>query len=75
LFDLYIDKLNACNPAHMQVVEDNFNLDLEDDENIVDEAEDTITIIRKYIDNLQLSDNKPMNDLFYDLYHEALSNE
>ena len=75
LFDLYIDKLNAANPAHMQVVEDNFNLDLEDDENIVDEAEDTITIIRKYIDNLQLSDNKPMNDLFYDLYHEALSNE
>jgi len=59
----------------MQVVEDNFNLDLEDDENIVDEAEDTITIIRKYIDNLQLSDNKPMNDLFYDLYHEALSTE
>lgn len=75
LFDLYIDKLNAANPAHMQVVEDNFNLDLEDDENIVDEAEDTITIIRKYIDNLQLNDNKPMNDLFYDLYHEALSNE
>ena len=75
LFDLYIDRINSANPAHMQVVEDNFNLDIEDDEDIVDEAEDTITIIRKYIDTLQLSDSKPMNDLFYDLYHDALSIE
>ena len=75
MFDLFIDKLNSSNPAHMQVVEDNFNLDIDVDDNIVDEAEDTITIIRKYIDNLQLKDNKPLNDLFYDLYHEALSVE
>ena len=75
LFDLFVDKVNASNPAHLQVVEDNFHLDLEGDDTIIDEAEDTITIINKYIDNLQLSDSKPMNDLFYDLYHEALSSE
>ena len=75
LFDLFIDKLNSANPAHAQVVEDNFHLDMEDDDTIIDEAEDTITIINKYIDNLQLQNSKPMNDLFYDLYNEVLSAE
>ena len=75
LFDMFIDKLNAANPAHAQVVEDNFHLDLEGDDTIIDEAEDTITIINKYIENLQLQNSKPMNDLFYDLYHEVLSAE
>ena len=74
LFDLFIDKLNSTNPAHLQVVEDNFHLDI-DDNDIIDEAEDTMTIINKYIDNLSLSNPKPINDLFYDLYHEALSVE
>lgn len=75
LFDMFIDKLNSANPAHAQVVEDNFHLDLEGDDTIIDEAEDTITIINKYIENLQLQNSKPMNDLFYDLYHEVLSAE
>ena len=75
LFDIFIDKLNAANPAHAQVVEDNFHLDIDVDENIIDEAEDTITIINKCIENLQLQNSKPMNDLFYDLYHEVLSAE
>jgi UDP-2,3-diacylglucosamine pyrophosphatase LpxH len=75
LFDVFMDQLNAHSPSHIQVVEDNLHLDLEDDENIIDEAEDTITIINKYIENLNLQNPKPMNDLFYDLYHEAISNE
>lgn len=73
VFDLYIDKLNAAAPAHMQVVEDNFNLDISDDNDIINEAEDTITIIKNYIGNLNLNEPKPMENLFYDLYHEALS--
>lgn len=75
VFDVFIDRLNAANPAHLQVVEDNLHLDLDSSDQIIDEAEDTITTINKYIENLGLSNPKPMNDLFYDLYHDALSNE
>lgn len=75
LFDLFIDRLNAVGPAHMQVVEDNLNLDLDDDTEIINEAEDTITIIKKYIDALQIKNQKTVENLFMDLYHEALSTE
>lgn len=75
LFDLFIDKINSVNPAHMQVVEDNLNLDIEVDDDIIDEAEDTRTIINKYIQNLQLEDSSGLTSLFQDLYNEALSAE
>jgi hypothetical protein len=75
VFDLFIDKLNAYEPVNMQVVEDNFNLNLEDEDDILDEAQDTITLIKQYIKNLNLEKPKPMEDLFYELYHEAMSIE
>lgn len=73
IFDLFIDRLNASGPIHVQVVEDNLNLDLSDENEIIDEAEDTITIINKYISNLSLQDSKPVVQLLNDLYYEALS--
>lgn len=75
VFDLFIDKLNTCEPVNMQVVEDNFNLDIEGEDEILDEAQDTVTIIKKYIKGLNLDNAKPMEDLFYDLYSEALEVE
>lgn len=75
LFDLYMDSLNSSSPAHVQVVEDNFNLDIEEDDSIIDEAEDTVSIIKKYVKNLNLEDSKPIEQLFYDLYQDALSIE
>lgn len=73
LFDLFVDRINATLPAHVQVVEDNFHLDMEDANDIIDEAEDTVTIIKKYIKNLNLSEPKLVEDLFHELYHEALT--
>jgi UDP-2,3-diacylglucosamine pyrophosphatase LpxH len=75
LFDMFVDKINSFEPAHVQVVEDNFNLNLEDDDDIVDEAQDTITIIKKYISNLNIQSANQVENLFYELYHEALSTE
>ena len=75
LFDLFIDKLNSHDPNNLQVVEDNFNLQIEDESDIIDEAEDTVTIINKYIENLSLDNPKKMEQLFFDLYSEALSIE
>jgi len=76
IFDLFVDRINACLPSHIQVVEDNLNLNVEDD-SIIDEAEDTVTIVKTYIDNLKLDDTKTSNlkVLFENLYHEALSVE
>lgn len=75
IFDLFMDRLNSAEPHHIQTVEDNLHLDIIGDEEIIDEAEDTSTIIRKYIDNLNISNPKPMYNLFNELYNEALANE
>ena len=75
VFDLFIDKLNCNDPTNLQVVEYNFNLQIEDESDIINEAEDTVTIINKYIGNLSLDNPKRMEQLFFDLYTEALSIE
>lgn len=77
IFDLFVDRLNAALPANMQVVEDNFNLDIEDDADIIDEAEDTVSIVKTYIENLKLDDAKTssLKLLFEGLYQDALSIE
>jgi hypothetical protein len=73
-FDLFIDALEKANPANIQVVDDNLNLNLETDDDIVDEAEDTLTILRKYVDNLELdADKKQLDVLMRSLYEEAIS--
>jgi DNA repair exonuclease SbcCD nuclease subunit len=75
-FDLFIDAMEKAGPANIQVVDDNLNLNLETDEDIVDEAEDTLTILRKYVDNLELdADKKKLDMLMRSLYEEAISIE
>ena len=73
-FDMFIEKLEKNNPVHVQVVEDHLNLDLESDDDIVNEAEDTLTILSKYIDGLEASvDKSKLETTIKDLYSEALS--
>ena len=57
----------------IQVVQDHLHLDLEDDEDIIDEAEDTITILNTYVDNLEIKNDKiDLTALLRKLYDEAL---
>ena len=73
-FDMYIDKLEKAGPFHVQVVEDHLHLDLVEDDDIVNEAEDTMTILSKYVDSLDMStDKKMVENTIKELYHEALS--
>ncbi len=75
-FDGFIDRLEKAGVADLQVVDDHLNLDLEGDEEIVNEAEDTITILKKYIDQVDVQvDRKHLNKLMQQLYDEALSLE
>jgi predicted phosphodiesterase len=73
-FDLFMEKIEKSNPVHVQVVEDHLNLDLENDDTIVSEAEDTITILNKYIDGLDINvDKQNLEKIIKELYSEALS--
>jgi len=75
-FDLFIEKLEKSGVVDMQVVEDHLNLNLEDDSDIVNEAEDTLTILNKYVDQLELAtDKQKLENLLRNLYNEALSME
>lgn len=78
-FDMYVDKLEKSGIADLQVVDDHLNLSLEDDEDIIDEAEDTLTSIKKYAASF-LADKDPqllveLNSLLGNLYNEALQME
>ena len=74
LFDLYMEKLEAVDPMSIQVVTDHLHLDLEDDADIVDEAEDTLTILGSYVDGLEIKNDKAaLGQLLKSLHEEALS--
>ena len=71
-FDLVIERLEKADLADIQVVEDHFNLDLEADDDIINEAEDTISIIHKFIDGMNINtDRKRVENIIQNLYIEA----
>lgn len=75
-FDLFVDKLEKAGVVDLQVVEDHLNLNLEDDSDIIDEAEDTLTILRKVVDGIDTNVSKKDLDSFLTtLYTEAMNVE
>lgn len=72
IFDLYIDKLEKQDLVDLQVVDDHLNLNLEMDDDILNEAEDTISILNKYVEQIQKGDHKQVSKLLQELYNEAL---
>jgi DNA repair exonuclease SbcCD nuclease subunit len=73
-FDLFMNKVEKANPAHIQIVDDNLNLDMVDDEEILENLDDTMTILHKSIDGLQLDvDKSKLDNLFKSLYNEAIN--
>jgi DNA repair exonuclease SbcCD nuclease subunit len=74
-FDKFIENLESENPLDIQIVEDNLHLDLEDDAQIINEAESTLDIFKKYIDNYEMKNiNKDkLTKKIFELYNEALS--
>ena len=45
------------------------------DENLIDEAEDTMTILSKYVNSLNIDNKKELDSLMQSLYTESLSIE
>jgi DNA repair exonuclease SbcCD nuclease subunit len=76
LFDNVIDNLYKAGVSDLSIVEDFTDTMIEDDQDIVDQAEDTMTILSKYIDNLTL-DVEPakLKTIMREVYIEALNTE
>lgn len=75
-FDLFIDKIEKSGVIDLQVVEDHLDLDEIADEDFMDSAEDTLTVCRKYISQVNFSvDNKKLERVITNLYTEALQVE
>ena len=73
-FDMFMEKLEKVEPIHVQVVEDHLNLDLEDDDDIIGEAEDTLTILNHYVEALETqADKTEVNKVLREIYSEALA--
>jgi len=76
LFDMLMDKLYKAGPIDVSIVED-FNAIMEEEDDIINQAEDTMTILSKFIDGQQLniSNSEKLKTLMRELYVEALSQE
>ena len=76
-FDQYIERLEKAGPIMVQVVDDNFNLNFESDEEIIDGAMDTIDILQSYVDSLgpQLVKKHKLDLALRNLYNEALNTQ
>lgn len=76
-FDMFVDRLEKTGVLDVKTVEDNLNLSLESDEELIDEAEDTLTIMKSYISAMEISQDKSshLESLISGLYIEALSLE
>ena len=71
-FDAMVDKLHKANPLHMSVVDDHKHMDLLSDEEM-EGVEDTLTILHKYVDNLDVQgDKNQLTTLVTSLYNESL---
>ena len=51
-FDVFLDKLYKSNPENLSIVDDHKHMDQTSEAELIDEAEDTMTILRKYIDKI-----------------------
>jgi DNA repair exonuclease SbcCD nuclease subunit len=78
LFDLFMNNLYKASPLDVSIIDDNFeNMNSELTEDIVSEAEDTLTILNKYVDNIKTDDidSGKLKNILKELYVEALNLE
>lgn len=76
LFEHVLDNLYKVGVSDLSIVEDFSDSVIGDDQDIIDQAEDTLTILSKYIDNLELDvESDKLKTVMRELYVEALNTE
>jgi hypothetical protein len=76
-FDMFIEQIEKVGVIEMQIVEDHLNLGVSEDEDIVNEAESTISIFKKYINQIDTEEKikVKIESTITELYNEALTLE
>jgi len=73
LFDAFMDSLSIAQPVDISIVEDFSDTNISDDD-VIDQADDTITIISKVIDGVDTSlDKDKLKGIMRDIYLDALN--
>lgn len=77
LFDKFMEKLYNVNPVDVTIAEDFTDLTEGVEDDMVNQAEDTITIINKFVDGIHEEhiDNEKLKTVMRELYVEALNQE
>ena len=76
LFDRFMDAIYSVEPADVKIVEDFSDPTEGLDDDMVDQAEDTLTILNKYIDTVESHlDNSKLKNIMRELYIEAVNSE
>ena len=72
MFDQFIDRLEKLDLLGIQIIEDNIDLDIENDTDITEGAEDTLSILQKYVEHIESDvDKKEVVKFLSELYSEA----
>jgi hypothetical protein len=75
-FDLWLGKIYEAKPIEVTIVEDHKNMDTLSDDDIINNAEDTITILTNYVKIVESKVNKnDLDNLMRSLYNEAINME
>ena len=75
-FDVVIDRLYKAGPFNVSIVEGEMLRDHSTESEIIDEAEDTLTILGKYVDSIDMDCDKPaLTKMLHSLYNEAINME
>lgn len=75
-FDLWLGKIYEAKPIEVTIVEDHKNMDTLSDDDIINNAEDTLTILTNYVKVVESKVNKnDLDNLMRSLYNEAINME
>lgn len=73
IFDVLLDRLSEAGALDIKIIDETMRI-IHDENQVIDEAEDTPTIIRKYVDNIEVKTNKEkVNELLQTLYKESFA--
>ena len=77
LFDKFMNNLYAVNPIDITIAEDFTDLTEGVDDDMIDQAEDTLTVLNKFVDSIQEDniDSNKLKNIMRELYIEALNTD
>jgi hypothetical protein len=75
LFEKFVNRLYQVNPADVSIAEDFSELTEDLNSDTIDQADDTLSILNKYVDTIKEDhiDNNKLKNIFKELYVEALN--